>query len=239
MAEIAHAGARAGLRLVLWDIDGTLLQTEGAGRDAMSAAGLDLVGRPFAMDGIRTSGRLDPHIWRDIAAAHGIADPDAAERAFRTAYYDRLKIRLGGGPPARALPGAVELVAELAVRDGFVQGLLTGNYPETGALKLQSAGLAVERFPVQAWGSDGVRRPDLVTVALERARALLGARPREQDVVVIGDTPNDVACAKEHGCRCLAVGTGTFSVAALEETGADWVRKDLSDRAAILAWLEA
>jgi phosphoglycolate phosphatase-like HAD superfamily hydrolase len=205
----------------------------------MSAAGLDLVGQPFAMERVTTSGRLDPDIWRDIAQVHGIADADAREAAFRSAYFDRLQIRLSSGAPARALPGIAALVAALAGRSGFAQGLLTGNYPETGTLKLQSAGLSLDRFPIQAWAPDGKRRPDLVPVALTRAEALLGSRPQPRDVIVIGDTPHDVACAREHGCRSLAVGTGSFRASALESTGADWVREDLSDWAAVLAWLEA
>jgi phosphoglycolate phosphatase len=227
------------IRVVLWDIDGTLLQTEGAGRDAMGAAGLDLVGAPFDMAQVSTSGRLDPDIWRDIARAHGLDEAGAREREFRAAYFQRLVKRLAEGNPARSLPGACALVAELPRRNGFAQGLLTGNYPETGQLKLASAGLALEQFPVQAWGCDAARRPDLVPVALARAETLLGVRPRAADVVVVGDTPHDVACAKEHGCRSLAVATGAFPASALEACGADWVQSDLSDVTAILSWLES
>jgi phosphoglycolate phosphatase-like HAD superfamily hydrolase len=234
-----RASPNRALRIILWDIDGTLLQTEGAGRDAMGAAGLELQGSPFAMEKIATSGRLDPDIWRDIARAHGIEDADAHEGAFRTAYHGRLKLRLATGAPARSLPGAAELVAQLGKRSDFAQGLLTGNYPETGTLKLTSAGLALESFPIQAWGCDARRRPDLVPIALARAEALLGTRTDPAHVVVIGDTPRDVECAREHGCRSLAVGTGTFSTRALVDCGADEVRPDLSDVPGILAWLDA
>jgi len=226
-------------QLVLWDIDGTLLQTEGAGRDAMSEAGRDLQGRPFAMEAVTTSGRLDPEIWSDVARAHGLANAAGLEPQFRKAYHGRLKIRLAQGAPARPLPGARDLVEELEGRAHFVQGLLTGNYPETGQLKLRSAGLDPERFAVQAWGSDAGRRPDLVPVALERAAELFGVRPDPRDVIVIGDTPSDVACAAEHGCRSLAVGTGTFDVAELQHCSPNWVQPDLSDVTAILTWLES
>jgi phosphoglycolate phosphatase-like HAD superfamily hydrolase len=227
------------VKVVLWDIDGTLLQTSGAGRDAMSAAGHDLFGRPFAMAEIPTAGRLDPDIWRDLAAAHGVADADAREAEFRSAYCARLRLRLAQGSPARCLPGVAELVARVPELEGFAQGVLTGNYPETGALKLQSAGLALEQFPIQAWGCDAARRPDLVPVALARAQARLRAPLRARDAIVIGDTPHDVACAKAHGCRSLAVGTGAFSVELLERSGADWVQADLSDLTAILKWLQS
>jgi phosphoglycolate phosphatase len=229
-------GAGVDLQLVLWDIDGTLLQTEGAGRDAMGAAGEDLQGRAFAMEHIRTSGRLDTDIWRDLARVHGLRDSERLEARFRTAYFGRLKQRLDDGP-ARCLPGVLELVTALAGRRGFAQGLLTGNYPETGQLKLASAGLDLERFPIQAWGSDAARRPDLVPVALARAERLLGVRLPAGAVVVIGDTPRDIACAAEHGCRSLAVATGNYGLEALG--GATRAVRDLSAVPEILAWLES
>lgn len=227
------------MKLVLWDIDGTLLTSDGAGRHAMSAAGQDLFGRAFAMTDIATAGRLDPDIWRDVASAHGVADPDALETEFRRAYRARLEQRLAQGAPAWSLPGAAELVARVPKLDGFAQGVLTGNYPETGALKLASAGFALEQFPIQAWGCDAPRRSDLVPVALARAQARLQRPLRARDAVVIGDTPHDVACAKAHGCRSLAVATGTFSVELLQRSGADWVQEDLSDLAAVLKWLQS
>jgi phosphoglycolate phosphatase len=238
-AERQGAPVTDAVRLVLWDIDGTLLETAGAGREAMGLAGLDLVGHPFEMDGVLTSGRLDPQIWTDVAEVHGVADAPAREPEFRRAYAARLELRLAQGRPARALPGVAALVAALRGRAGFAQGLLTGNYPETGALKLASAGIDLAQFPVQAWGCDAVRRPDLVPVALARAASLIGVGVRASDAIVIGDTLHDVACAVEHGCRALAVGTSGVSLNALRDAGADWVVPDLSHVAEILDWLAA
>jgi phosphoglycolate phosphatase len=225
-----------GVRVVLWDIDGTLLRSEGAGREAMSAAGLRMIGRPFDLASVSTSGRLDPLIWRDIASAHGIRDGDAREAEFHAAYREQLHARFTRSVPRR-LPGTAELIARLQQIEGIAQGLLTGNYADTGTLKLRLAGLAPEHFRFHAWGDDASCRADLLPVALARAQALLGHALAAADAIVIGDTPHDVACARAHGARALAVATGAFGLEELKNCGADGVLADLSDTDAVLAWI--
>lgn len=223
--------------LVLWDIDGTLLTSGGAGLRALADAGRELFGDGFRVEGVPVAGRLDPLIWRDLARLHGMADPDPVEARFRSSYAGHLKRRLSSDGLARALPGAHQLVERLADTDAVIQGLLTGNYPETGKLKLAQVNLEVEKFSVCAWGSDGPERRALLPVALGRLAEKTGTRPSADRVLVVGDTPHDIDCARAHGCRSLGVATGTFEVGALREAGADRVVEDLSDADSILEWM--
>jgi phosphoglycolate phosphatase len=222
--------------LVLWDVDETLLTTGGSGRRALADARCAIVGKAFALDGIELPGRPDPEIWRDVAAAHGVDGGKTAEDRFRTTYRECLTGMLSSKPPW-LLPGVCELTGRLADRDDIAQGILSGNYPEIGSLKMRRAGLDPVDFPVRAWGTDAAARRDLVSVALARYREFAGRVLDPGQAVVVGDTPRDVECAKASGCRSLAVATGNFSIAALETAGADLVRRDLADTEPILDWI--
>jgi phosphoglycolate phosphatase-like HAD superfamily hydrolase len=223
--------------LVLFDIDGTLVESGGAGRAAMEAAGRELFGRSFTLDGVEIAGRLDPLIWDDAARAAGVDDPAAHHDRFRSTYARVLRDRLDRHPTVRALPGADALVSALAGVPGITLGLLTGNYPETGRLKISRARLEPDRFPIGAWGSDAPRRPDLVTVARRRHHELTGRETAVDQVVIVGDTPHDVGCATAHGCRCLAVATGRFERAELEAEGADLAMDDLTQTQTLVHWI--
>jgi phosphoglycolate phosphatase-like HAD superfamily hydrolase len=224
-------------RLVLFDLDGTLLLTRRAGWEAMLEAAEEIVGRPFEHVDIRVDGNLDPVIWRGLCAANEVADGDALHEPFRRAYGRRLAAKLGDPMRTTRLPGTLELVDALAREPSVALGLLTGNYPETGREKLVAAGFAPERFPIAAWGSDAGDRPALLPVALARHRARSGVELELARVVVIGDTPWDVECAKTHGARCLAVATGRFDVETLRRAGSDLAVPDLADTARCLAWI--
>jgi phosphoglycolate phosphatase len=226
--------------LILFDIDGTLLRTEGAAVKAMRDAGQELFGQRFTTDGIEFAGRIDSAIWRDLAALNGVADPDGAHDRFRATYGKHLQRRLASNPTSSLLPGVAEIVHALAARDDFTVGLLTGNYPETGRLKIHSAGLDPDLFKVAAWGCDGTCRRDLPPVALDRhAAASSSARIAADRVVIIGDTPHDIDCARAHGCRSIGVATGQFSVDEIREAGADLAVSDLSNVLFIMNWLES
>jgi phosphoglycolate phosphatase len=228
--------------LVLFDIDGTLLLSKGAGMQCFLQAGSELFAREFSREGLYFGGGLDPLIWRSLCALNGIPESAAAEQhdRFRVRYAQHLQARLASGTLAQALPGVPELLAALGARaargEGTV-GLLTGNYPETGALKLAAAGLSPEQFPVAAWGCDGGHRRDLVPVALARCEERTGRRVRPEEVVIVGDTPHDVDCAAAHGCRSLGVATGAHPVEELAACGATRAVADLSDTGDILAWM--
>jgi len=226
--------------LILFDIDATLLTTNGAGVQAMADAGRDLFGPEFRSDGVDYAGRLDPLILADLLSAHGLDGDAAGVERFRAAYAEHLERRLAKRGTARALPGVADLLGSLTQRADLAVGLLTGNYPETGAMKLRAAGLDPEVFSIQVWGCDSPHDPPerdhLPAVALERHRAG-GVDLEAARVTIIGDTPHDVRCARAHGCRSLGVATGRFDEAALIAAGADRTVADLSETEPVLRWL--
>ncbi len=223
--------------LVLFDIDGTLLLTQHVGTRSMHDAARELLGEGFSFVGVEVAGRIDPAIWADVARANGISDPEAHHDRFRAAYARHLRRRLAEMNTVTLLPGVTDLLESLRRLEGLTLGLLTGNYPETGRLKIEAAGLAPSIFEVSAWGSDGRTRRDLAVVALDRQRrrALRPLQPGE--VVIVGDTPHDVDCARAAACRALAVATGSYGRAALESAGADLVVDDLTDTSEIVRWI--
>lgn len=225
--------------LVLFDLDGTLLLTRRAGWEAMLEACEAVFGRRFRHESTRIDGNLDPLIWRGLCAENGVADADELHATFRGEYAKRLDAKLADPTRTQRLAGTLELVDALEAEPAIVLGVLTGNYPETGTRKLVAAGFDPARFRVAAWGSDAESRPALLPVALERHRALSGRELSAERVVVIGDTPWDVECAKTHGARCLAVATGRFDVATLRGAGADLALTDLTDTARCREWIVA
>jgi phosphoglycolate phosphatase len=224
--------------LVLFDIDGTLLLSRGASMQCFRAAGQELFAREFETGGINFSGGLDPLIWRALCRHNGIEDADEHHPRFRAAYGRILRGRLAEGGVAYALPGVTALLDALDEHDGrLAVGLLTGNYPETGCLKLAAAGLDVERFSVAAWGTDGAHRRDLLPVALARHAARTGRTLPPERVVVVGDTVHDIDCAAAHGARSLAVATGMAKLPELQAAGATLALPDLSETTRIVDWI--
>lgn len=231
--------------LVLFDVDGTLLLSKGASLRCYRAAARELFGREMDTDGMKTAGGLDPLIWRALCAVNGIDEERAlAEHdRFRATYARILAAELAGGGVAYALPGVPALLDALDGARGAAGeppvhiGLLTGNYPETGRLKLEAAGISMDRFAVAAWGDEAQRRPDLVPLARGRHERRSGRALRPEQVVIVGDTPHDIECAREHGCRSLAVATGSSPRAELEAHGATRVVDDLSATRDLLQWV--
>lgn len=225
--------------LVLFDIDGTLLHNHGQGRASMDAAFHELFGVENGCDGMDFAGALDRSIFADLCARHGVADWSGHEPRFREAYVARMAAAMARPPRPHVYPGVVALVDALSARPGTHVGLLTGNYAESARLKVAAAGLDPERFVVGAWGDDGARRPDLLPVALARLEAATGRRVAGGQVVVVGDTPRDVECARAHACRSLAVCTGFSGREALEAARPDRLLDDLSDTVGVVAWMES
>ncbi len=226
--------------LILFDIDMTLLSTSGAGMKSLEDAGRDLFGAAF--DATRTDygGRLDPLIIHDLLVNNRI-DPTIDHVAqMRAGYRDHLADRLGR-EPALALEGALELVKAVGNRDGITTGLLTGNFEETGALKLESAGFSLASFALNVWGDDSPHVPPardhLPLVAIDRFAQEIGGTIEPERVVVIGDTIHDVGCALANGCRVLGVATGHATVQELERAGAHRVVADLSQTSSIVDWI--
>src|SRR6266581_55331 len=230
------------MKLILFDIDGTLLWTDGAGRRAIHRALLDETGTAGPIDGYRFDGKTDPQIVRELLELAG--HPDARSETCVTAvcrrYVDLLTAELAKPTQVTKLyPGISELLAALEPPEAAgraVVGLLTGNVEHGAALKLRSAGLDPARFVVGAFGSDSGRRSDLPAIAAERAGRKTGGGHRftGAELVIVGDTPDDVACGRPIGARTVAVATGSYDVAALRAAGATHVFQDLVFRGAML-----
>lgn len=223
--------------LILFDIDGTILLTGGEGIKAFEDAGKELYGDHFTLDGVDFSGRLDALIWNELLQSNNVPEHLHHEPTFRESYGRHLHNRLKPPHVTRLLPGVRDLVHQLHATDNLTLGLLTGNYPETGRLKVKLAGIDPDLFPIVAWGCEGKVRRDLPPVAMKRHHEHTGRRIAPNEVIIIGDTPHDIDCAKVNGCRSIGVATGKFTVDELRESGADLAVPNLSDTAEILRWL--
>jgi phosphoglycolate phosphatase len=233
------------MRLILFDIDGTLLWTNGAGRRAIHRALLDETGTAGPIEGYRFDGKTDPQIVRELLTLAGHPECDSEDRiaAVCRRYVELLTAELAKPTQAtRLYPGITDLLAALEPyeADGrALVGLLTGNVQHGAALKLRSAGVDPARFAVGAFGSDSHARADLPAVAAKRAAERTGRRFTGADLVIVGDTPDDVACARPMGARTVAVATGFFDTTALRAAGATHVFQTLSDTRAVLEALFA
>ena len=222
-------------KIVLFDIDGTLVLTGRAGLRAMNRACEEVIGHADALDGIPVAGRTDWAILHDAVARIGRHLDPALLRDLRDAYVLILReeIERQGDGVKGVMPGVRELLDALAARPDVFLGLLTGNFEQTARIKLEHFDLW-HYFRCGAFGDDAADRNALVPFALDRVRACgLDARGSEA-VFVIGDTPHDIACAVAGGAVAIGVATGTFSEEELRESGADVVFSDLSDTASVL-----
>ena len=223
------------MKLVLFDLDGTLLWTDGAGRRAIHRALVEVLGTAGPIDGFRFDGRTDGEIVLRLAEGAGIpADGALADRVL--ARYVALLHEELAKPTQRTTvyPGVHALLDVLDARPDCVVGLLTGNVREGARLKLASGGIPIARFRLGAFGSDSAHRPDLPAVAQRRAREELGLDLRGHDVVIVGDTPADVTCGNGVGARAIGVATGSYSVAQLMEAGAYAAFADLAESGAVV-----
>lgn len=228
-------------RLVLWDVDGTLVRGGVVAREALEHAVARVLHRPVASGDVQMSGKTDPQILTEIAAHAGVAADDRpavvdAALGHLAEIFPRLADRFAA--EGRVLPGVETLLARLHDRGDVLQTLLTGNIAANGHAKVAAFGL--DRWLVTeagAYGSDDPVRERLVPVALDRARRHAGHAWAPHDVWVVGDTPRDLACARAGGVRCLLVATGRYALDDLEGLGADAVRADLSDTEAVEALL--
>lgn len=227
--------------LILFDIDLTLISTFGSGMLALEQAGKDLFGPSFSIQGVEFAGRLDPLIIDDLLKKNGQALSKEHREAMRRGYATHLGPRLVRPGVSKPLPGVMALLDRVRSRRDVEIGVLTGNFPETGALKLQACGINPAWFNVNAWGNESPHEPParehLPPIAMKRyevrhRRAIDPAR-----VVVIGDTPHDAHCALVNGCRALGVATGLSSIETLRASGFHRVVENLSETDDIEAWL--
>jgi phosphoglycolate phosphatase len=225
-----------GPRLVLWDIDHTLIETGGVGSQVYAEAFAKVTGRELTKMP-QLAGRTEPVIFRDALRVNGVEARDdlyerfAAEQA--QGYVDHLDdLRRQG----RALPGAREVLEALAERDDITQSVLTGNTRPAAEIKLQAFGLdRYIDFDIGAYGTDDDTRANLVAIARQRAEKAHAQDYEAGQTLLIGDTPNDVAAARGSGARIIAVATGKDTAEELAETGARTVLPDLTNTSAVLA----
>jgi len=227
--------------LLLFDIDATLITTSRAGITALGLAGKDAFGPAFTIEGVDFAGRLDPLIVDDLLTRNDQLISSSNRETLRTGYRIHL-IRLLSQPGmGRPMVGVMPLLENLRADNHHTLGLLTGNFPETGRIKLRACGIEPDNFLIQVWGDESPHNPPsrthLAPIALERAGHRLRRPILGHEAIIIGDTPHDIRCAKSSGMRCLAVATGMFTVDQLQSMGADRVVPDLSDTRAIVDYL--
>ena len=216
-------------RLVLFDIDGTLLSAGPPARTAFRTALEDVFGTCGDADGYAYEGRLDPLIVADLMRAAGVPDETIALRLgdALSLYLDRLEAGLRERAPVLK-PGVPQLLDALGKVPGLVPALLTGNVERGARVKLSAAGLW-HRFAFGVWGDEASCREKLGPIALGRAGPATGFTFTGSECVVVGDSHHDVACGLAFGARAIAVATGRTAVPALEAAGAHVVLADLSD----------
>lgn len=220
-------------RLILWDVDGTLVRTGGAGAAVFDVAVERVLGVDVRGHGVRMSGKTDPQIAREILAIAEVGESDAEEALH--AVLEHIETALAGAverirAEGHVLPGVEEILERLHRDEGVLQSLLTGNIAPNALVKIGAFGL--DRWfdlDVGAYGSDHHDREELVAIARHKARDRHGVDFESDQTWVIGDTPRDLACARAGGVRCLLVGTGRYDVSELEGLGADAVLADLSE----------
>jgi phosphoglycolate phosphatase len=213
------------MHVLLFDIDGTLLSSGGAGQAAMEAAFKREFGHDRPVTGISYAGRTDFAITSELFAYYGLTHDDRTWRQFQEAYFELLPLQLGtrGG---LVLPGVLMVLEQLALRNDVAVGLLTGNFARGASLKLQH--FAIEHhFTFGSYGDHHLSRDD---VARDALRQIQESHPTVsiERVWVIGDTPADIQCARAIGAKVLAVATGMFSVDDLATHVPDLVRESLA-----------
>lgn len=225
------------VKLVLFDIDGTLLWTDGAGRRSMEGALVEIFGH-HGDPTYRYDGKTDRQIAREQMRWAGVDDAQISARMddLFAAYLTRLEAELlRDAAVSRLCAGIPELLDAVEAHTRAVLGLLTGNMEHGARHKLSAVGVDFHRFRVNAFGSDHEDRPALPAVAQRRAEALLGTAMPGHQMVIIGDTPADIECGRALGVRAIGVATGRYSVEELAAHRPAAVFETLEDTAAVLS----
>ena len=213
--------------LVLFDIDGTLVDCGPQVRVLFQTAMVEAFGTCGGLERVDFAGKTDPGIALEALAAAGLSREavEAGLPVMKSSYLARLAEALDH-KGMRLLPGVAEVLTRLERRSDVVLALLTGNWEPGARTKLSPFGLN-SYFPFGAFGCDGIDRAELPPVALERALRFTGRRFRPEETLIVGDSLNDIACAHAHDIPVLAVATGRTPAVALAAAGADWVVPDL------------
>lgn len=214
------------MRLILFDIDGTLIDSGGAGTRSLDLALGELFSIDEAFEGISMAGKTDTQIIREGLSKHRIPADGNVENVIRS-YLKHLRNEINN-ERKHVKPGIYETLNRLMPMQDMGLGLLTGNLEQGARIKLHPFGLN-EYFPSGAFGSDDEDRNNLLPIAVSRFEGLFQRKIEIDNCVIVGDTPRDVECAHIYGAMCIGVATGPYSFNDLIEVGADYVLEDLSD----------
>lgn len=225
-------------KLILWDIDGTLIVSHGAGARAMERAFQQRFGLPGDLSKIEWAGCTDTWISGEILRINGIEPTPQACHDYLETYLSLLPEELRAGPQGQVLPGVLDLLETLHRRTDLAQGLLTGNLRRGAEFKLTHYQVW-HYFEFGAFADDSPRRNDLGPHALRRARERHAADFVPERTYIIGDTPRDIECGQVIGARTIAVATGKYSVAELAAHRPTAVFENFADTAAFLRVIDA
>ena len=221
------------MHVCLFDIDGTLIHTRGAGMAALREGLRVAFGVADPTDQVAVHGRTDRGITRDLFLHHGIDDVAEHWERFREAYLGVLPASLAARP-GMVLPGIVSLLDTLAARDDVAIGLLTGNTREGACIKLAHYGLD-QYFDFGGFGDNHLERNDVAREALDAVNSRFNGAIDLERLWVIGDTPTDISCGRAIGARVIAVATGNHTHAELAAAGPDHLATDFTDPTPVLA----
>ena len=217
------------MKLLLFDIDGTLIRTAGAGRRAMERSFEKVYGHRKGFRNVEMMGRTDPDILMEGLANHGLVWREEEVDRFREYYFWFLEEEIEiPHAEKRLCPGVSSLLNALHDQPNLILGLLTGNWRYSGFVKLRHFGIE-GFFPLGAFGDDARRREELVPVILDRFKRQRGISLTGKDVFVIGDTPLDIRCAKPHGVCTVGVATGFHTMDELASEGPDYLFPDFGN----------
>ncbi len=218
------------MKLLLFDIDGTLIRSHGAGRETLAAALVDVFGTAGPIADYKMSGKIDNRIITDLLTAAGIASVEI-EKKLPDIYHVMIEKAQAIFPTSdmAACPGVEPLLDALNGRDDALLGLVTGNINGTAPLKLAAAGIDPDQFKLGAYGSDAWERNHLPAIAMQRAADLMGRPFNGANTVVIGDTPADILCARAGKATAVAVASGWHSAKTLARYQPDYLLENLKD----------
>ena len=222
------------MKLLLFDVDGTLIHSGGAGRISMHQAFEELYGIEDGFKNISMYGMTDPLILKEALANHGLQWRKRDENRFKKLYIKYLRTGIHTPLPLkRIMAGTVELLDEISQHRNLIRGLLTGNWKEGAEIKLGFFNLN-RYFELGSYADDSEIRKDLVPIAVKRCEDQKGITLDPEDVYVIGDTPLDIQCAKPHGAKTVVVATGIHTKEELLAEDPDYFFPDLTNTAEIM-----
>lgn len=226
------------MKLLLFDIDGTLIHANGAGKRVLAAALQDVFGTTGPLNSYDFSGKTDTRVVTELMDAAAIPASDIATQL--PAVFERMTHYAAAAFPhdnIQPCPGVLSLLETLRQRSDVLLGLLTGNIEATATLKLAAAGIDPTLFRVGAYGSQHINRDHLPALAMHRANQLTQLFFTGENTVIIGDTPLDIQCARAGASKVIAVATGRYSMDTLHQYKPDSLFHNLTDTEAVLQTL--